>query len=227
MGEPLRFTLDAGQYGAQVRFTKPPRQRKVDSEEGSDGRLGRSAAEPQQGTAGDAGATPQPTSAPDNRLNTVLVNAPVEENGKLAVALEDTDLSGVYEAAVKSNKGDKEELRHYAVNVDPSEGDLKMLWGPELAARLKNADCEFHQAASFRYAAEDHAGSNLSLLLLFALVALLVGEQLLAYSASYHPKSPAASVAAGGQSGHGLGHNRRLGRSAAEPQPTLTHVAGR
>ena len=143
--------------------------------------------------------------------------SPLDENGKLTVALDDTDAAGVYEAALKQSKTDKEELRHYAVNVDASEGDLQMLWGPELAARLKNADCDFHQAASFHYAAEDHAGSNLSLLLFFALVALPVGEQLLAYSASYHPKSPAADAHLG-QPGRGPGHNRRLGRSGAEPQ---------
>jgi hypothetical protein len=139
------------------------------------------------------------------------VDAPYSADGKLAVALDDTDVAGMYEAVLKQKKGGKEETRHYAVNVDPAEGNLKTLWAPELAVRLKDAECEFHQAATFRYAGEERPGSNLSLTLLYVLIVLLVGEQLLAYWASYHPP-------ASGRAGGATYQSSRLGRSESHPQ---------
>jgi hypothetical protein len=45
---------------------------------------------------------------------------------------------------------------------------------------------EFHRAGELAVTGSD-AGQNLGETILYLLVALLIGEQLLAYSASYHP----------------------------------------
>ena len=216
VGEPLRFPLDAGQYAAQVRFTKPPGR--VES--------GEARAESGESTVNSETLNSQLSTlnsrVPGDAHRTVVVDAPYAPDGKLAVVLDDTDASGMYEAALKLNKGGKEEVRHYAVNVDPAEGNLKTLWGPELAARLKDAECEFHQAATFRYASEERAGSNLSLALLFVLVGLLVGEQLLAYSASYHlPKTKGLGAGDWGLGTRGRRLGARNGREELETPGTI------
>jgi len=54
---------------------------------------------------------------------------------------------------------------------------------------------EFAQAATFQSAIGDQAGYNLSEALLALLILLLIGEQVLAWSASYHP-APAVVAAA-------------------------------
>jgi hypothetical protein len=106
--------------------------------------------------------------------------------GSLAVSLVGTDRSGIYTARLRRTDGTTEE-RFFAINVDPQEGDLKALDGPALAARLQGIHYEYAQAAGFQAAAEDLAGFNLSEPLLYLLVVLLIAEQVLAWSASYHP----------------------------------------
>jgi hypothetical protein len=99
----------------------------------------------------------------------------------------------VCEASLARKDGTRE-VRRYAFNVEAEEGDLARLAGPDLAERLEGVPYEYQQAASFEYAAEELAGFNLSEPLLFALVLFLIGEQVLAWSASYHParRRPAA-----------------------------------
>ena len=77
-------------------------------------------------------------------------------------------------------------MRRFAVNVDPDEGDLKLIDGEQLATRLKGVKYDYRQASEFTGTNHELAGSNLTDAVLCVLVALLVGEQLLAYSASYH-----------------------------------------
>ncbi len=82
-----------------------------------------------------------------------------------------------------------ERTRRFAVNVDAAEGDLKKLGPRELAGRLEGVRYEFHEAADITYNPRQLAGLNLSTALLVALIAILVGEQLLAYACSYHPRA--------------------------------------
>ncbi len=137
-------------------------------------------------------ATPHEDASP-----TATTEAVPGAGGLLVASLGETDAAGLYQARLARKDG-KEETRRYAFNVEPEEGDLKTVWGPDLATRLKDVDCKFQQAALFQYAAEERAGHNLSLTLLYALVGLLIGEQLLAYSASYHPPARLHPQAAGG-----------------------------
>ena len=81
------------------------------------------------------------------------------------------------------------ELRHYAVNVEADEGDLSVMHRDQLAARLPDVRYEYRAASDVQVTAQQLAGSNLSDWILYLLIGILVGEQLLAYSVSYHPKA--------------------------------------
>ena len=66
-----------------------------------------------------------------------------------------------------------------------------------MAARLDGLHYRYDQAAAFQVATEELAGYDLAEPLLYLLVLLLVGEQMLAWSASYHP-APRRPLAGGG-----------------------------
>jgi len=90
------------------------------------------------------------------------------------------------------------EERRIAVNVEPDEGDMETLGGPQLASRLTGVPYQFEQAATFRYVLGEDPGYNLAEALLYFLVVLLLLEQIVAWWASYHPPVPRAVLAKGG-----------------------------
>lgn len=98
--------------------------------------------------------------------------------------LGETGRAGYYEAWPTTLEGQVLPQR-IALNVDPREGDLALSEPSAIVSKLAPAKVEFSYFDDDLGAGGD-AGSNLSLPLLGLLVALLVGEQLLAYSASYH-----------------------------------------
>lgn len=130
----------------------------------------------QTGPTGSATATPAPS-------------------GLLTARLDETDTAGYYQALLSRLDGSPE-TRHFALNVDPAEGDLATMTGERLAERLVGVPYHLEQADRFRYALDELAGYNLGDTILYLLILLLVGEQILAWSASYHP--PAARAAKGG-----------------------------
>jgi hypothetical protein len=126
------------------------------------------------------------------------VEATPTPQGTLNASLGDTDLSGFYEARLARTDGTTE-TRRYAVNVDAAEGDLAALGAPQLAARLEGIKYQYHQATAFRSTAGELAVYNLGETLLYGLVFLLLAEQVLAWSTSYHPpRSHASATAHGG-----------------------------
>ena len=125
------------------------------------------------------------------------VSAVLTPDGLLSVALPGADLSGIYEATLSRKDGTKE-VRRFAFNVEAEEGDLDTVGGPHLAERLKGVDYQYEPAALFEYAGEELAGYNMSEPLLYLLVLLLIGEQILAWSASYHPRVRRERPAKGG-----------------------------
>jgi hypothetical protein len=129
--------------------------------------------------------------------SSVTADAAPNADGKLSAALNETDSSGVYEARL-ARADNSVEVRRYAFNVDPAEGNLAALDKGQLAQRLKGLNYEYEQAAMFQSAADETAGYDLSDAVLYALVLLLLFEQILAWSASYHPRATSAAVAAGG-----------------------------
>ncbi len=82
--------------------------------------------------------------------------------------------------------------------MDPAEGNLAALDKSQLAERLKGLKYEYEQASMFQSATDEMAGYDLSDVILYALVSLLLGEQILAWSASYHPSAKLRAGQAGG-----------------------------
>jgi len=137
-------------------------------------------------------ATPLEDTAP-----TATTEAILGARGQWVAALAGTDASGFYQARLARKDG-QEELRQWAVNVEADEGDLRSLGGPDLAQRLKDVPHKLSSAAAFQYASEERTGADLSLPLLYVLILLFVAEQVLAWSASYHPPALQPGRAAGG-----------------------------
>jgi len=123
---------------------------------------------------------------PETNAPPVTTSAARGSDGTLSATLGGTETSGVYQVKLTRKDGG-EEMRDYAVNVEPEEGDLKTIDSTHLAARLEGVAYKFEQAAAFQSAPGETAGYNLSDSLLYLLVLLLLGEQVLAWSASYHP----------------------------------------
>jgi hypothetical protein len=119
---------------------------------------------------------------------TSVLEAERSADGHLVATLANTDAAGIYHARL-ARKDRKEETRSLAVNVDADEGDLRILAYSDLAARLEGVPHEYQLASAYEYSSEQQAGYNLGTALLYLLAFLLIAEQLLAYSASYHPPS--------------------------------------
>jgi len=133
----------------------------------------------------------------EDKEPSAATDATPSADGMLSTEFAQTGNRGVYEARL-TRTDSTIDVRRYAVNVDASEGDLASLSGTELASRLDGVKYHYQQAAMFQYAVSEMAGYNVSRWLLYALILLLVGEQLLAWSASYHPPSRRRTAAVGG-----------------------------
>ena len=118
---------------------------------------------------------------------TLAVDAAVAGAGHSAV-LADTDVSGIYQAQLTATDA-SQRVERFAFNVMSEEGDLHKLDAEQLASRLDGVHYEFHQASDIDYNPQQLAGFNLSESLLYFLIALLLGEQVLAYACSYHPSA--------------------------------------
>ncbi len=103
---------------------------------------------------------------------------------KYNMVLDNTEKSGVYELRLTTADGETESLQ-YAYNVVPSEGNLAFVNQEQMADRLGEVHYEFHRAGDLAVGSPE-LGQNLSQTILYALVFMLLAEQLLAYSASYH-----------------------------------------
>jgi hypothetical protein len=97
-----------------------------------------------------------------------------------------TDRSGVYEAWPQRLDA-LADVRRWSLNVDTRESDLAVVSPEALAEALEGIPIEIHQPEELMYAVTGPSGFRWSQILLVGLICLLVGEQALAYSASYHP----------------------------------------
>lgn len=132
-------------------------------------------------------------------LPLATVTAVRTPDGPLVATLAETPTAGVYRAEL-IRKDATAEVRRRAFNVDPDEGDLEAIDGPQLADRLEQLEFDYHEARLFQHAAHEPAGYNLGQAILYALILLLIGEQILAWSASYHPPARRPVRAGGGAS---------------------------
>ncbi|MHB8903403.1 MAG: BatA domain-containing protein, partial [Thermoguttaceae bacterium] len=67
---------------------------------------------------------------------------------------------GVYRAELSGKDGGRHAMQ-VAVNVDPREGNLDLVDGPALAARLEGIDFRYENVGDFRYAEDEVAGTDL------------------------------------------------------------------
>ena len=98
----------------------------------------------------------------------------------------ETDATGIYEAWPITSQGDVQ-VRRYALNVEPAEGDLAVVTQRQLADKLNPVKFQYHRWQQFQADLAQQAGFNWSRIILLVLVGLLLVEQLMAYLASYHP----------------------------------------
>jgi hypothetical protein len=124
----------------------------------------------------------------------IVVKAEPRENGPPTATLNDTDIAGIYDVQLAPLDNTAPQIQSVAYNVDPAEGDLNTITREQLVTELKDVNYEFHNASEMDFDTKDVQGVNLSEVALYGLMALLVGEQLLAYSASYHPARPQGAL---------------------------------
>ena len=104
-----------------------------------------------------------------------------------------TATSGFYTAQL-TTRANKAELRPFAVNVDPAEGDLRAMTGSDLNIRLApELKYQFDSASNFETKLDETQGRNLGDSLIYILVVVLALELLLAWSCSYHVSAPSAA----------------------------------
>ncbi|MDX1944014.1 MAG: BatA domain-containing protein [Pirellulaceae bacterium] len=159
VGTPLDLQLEAAKYRGDLAFVVPGEK------PGSRIKIDRQATVPEAGAA------------------TLIASL-----GRGIVAgrpSTEADRRGIYEAWPLTTKGEID-LRRWALNVDPAEGDLTGVTGTDLVANLDPVKVNVHLADQYEQEEVSSSGYNLSFLLMALLVALLIGEQMLAYSASYH-----------------------------------------
>ena len=163
VGTPLDVTLDSSKYRPELSFTLP-KPKGIERI-----RLDRQATQPEAGKTSLAASLGRGQSR-------------------------DTDHEGIYEAWPRTTKGDigEADILRWALNVEPDEGDLAPIDSKELLTKLDPVQVTWHQAESYEQQDLSSSGYNLSQLLMILLICLLLGEQLLAYSTSYHPIPGAA-----------------------------------
>ncbi len=119
----------------------------------------------------------------------------IENSGdQLQTAITDTGMAGLYELQVFRRDGRTDPPQKMAFNVEPDEGDLRLVTTEDLESRITADRVTVLAAADVQGAASQSARSSLTEILLYVLIAVLVGEQILAYTLSYHPQ-PAAKAA--------------------------------
>ncbi|MBX3427711.1 MAG: BatA domain-containing protein [Pirellulales bacterium] len=118
----------------------------------------------------------------------VIVTAETRD-GVHAAQLSPAAAAGVWRLVLTRRDGQEVE-RLLAVNVPTGEGDLHITSARQLAERLQGVEYQYMQSSELSQDDDQLAGVQLRDALLYALLAALVLEQLVAYAASYH--APAA-----------------------------------
>jgi hypothetical protein len=121
----------------------------------------------------------------ERRERSELPVAATPADGKLSAELPDVAASGIYEVQLQPIEGDMER-RDFAFNVPTGEGDLEIVQRDDLTEQLAGVNFRLHDAAEMAMDEQRLAGFEMSGALLAALVIILLGEQLLAYAASFH-----------------------------------------
>lgn len=132
---------------------------------------------------------------PETGLPPETLSVEAGEQPQVTVQLPAAELPGVYTLRLIDRDGTSAEKR-FAVNVDPSEGDVRLLTQERFSSRYGDLVDAFTPAElSAGQTLEQLAGSP-DRMLLYLLMLLVIGEQAVARWTSYHPKDRVA--AAGG-----------------------------
>jgi len=107
-------------------------------------------------------------------------------SGRMEALLPTTTAAGAYAARWRRNDGVERE-RAFAVNVDPGEGRLERIGREGLDEALSGIPFSYENADGIDPQARSLAGVSLVTPLLWLLLGILLLEQIVAYSASYHP----------------------------------------
>ena len=113
----------------------------------------------------------------------------LDPQGPLAQAQldwQETQHMGIYDALMTSRNGAVSSTR-FAINVDGRESDLTNLNKEQVLAELTPVKPTYVRADRYEGGLVESSGINRSLMLMVLLITLLIGEQWLAYNASYHP----------------------------------------
>ncbi len=122
----------------------------------------------------------------DQGLEPTVSEGVLEDAGAFVATYPAAPFSGIYRAELTGKTGGRQTM-HLAVNVDPVEGNLDLVDGPTLAAKLDGVDFRYQSVDAFRYSEDEVSGTDLTDTLLYALLAMLLAEQLLAYWVGDHP----------------------------------------
>ena len=114
--------------------------------------------------------------------------------GVLEATLPETSVAGGYTARWRRLDGTERE-RIFAVNVSADEGQLERIGRERLDRTLAGVAYKYDRAESLQPDATTLAGAPLAKPLLHLLAAVLILEQLVAFSASYHAKSRGKATA--------------------------------
>ena len=99
------------------------------------------------------------------------------------------ETAGFYKARL-TERSQKTEVRTFAVNVDPGEGDLLALTRADLDKRLAPLKYDFEYATSYNTQIDENQGRNLGEFFLLLLLVVLFVEQWFAWWCSYHVRAP-------------------------------------
>ncbi len=185
VGTPIELSLDSTRYLPEVQFWLPRRLEgppRSMTRQGVPVPAGVDPAGPLANTPSAPDRQPTPdrtTGSPTEKYFTVSLGGPRDK------AYLPTETQGIYEARPVRTDGQME-FHRYALNVDTRESDLALLDKRELAEQLQPIEVHVHDPEELDTSADAIPGFPWSQALLSGLVLLLIGEQLLGYSASYH-----------------------------------------
>lgn len=130
---------------------------------------------------------------PASKKKTETTSNTQQTSPRLLVDFQETDLPGIYSLKlVKTDQTSEEQWIAY--NVPTTESDLNLTPTDEIKKRIgKNVKhVTIHEPGAQSLISERDADFEVRRLLLFALIGLMLAEQLLAYRLSYHPSTTPA-----------------------------------
>lgn len=108
----------------------------------------------------------------------------------LVEEFENTDQPGIYtvrQQRLKQGSGD--DVRRYAYNFPDAESFLELVESSKIKQRVgADVTVQIQEAGAFEWIHGQQAGQEIHDVILLVLLAVLLGEQLLAMRLSFHPK---------------------------------------